>query len=138
MQNQFPRIKNIIAVLVLNIQDFQTDIKSAGTATITQFSDTLNPDLSKLQSLKIAPAFLKEMIVQFKGDSILLVKKPVFSRNMPAETGKTYQVSYWIKNQGCKYMIRMDCLKLGTEDINHPKKWIDNSDTIPELAKVRI
>jgi hypothetical protein len=60
---------------------------------------------------------------------------PGIFQEIAVDTGKTYLVSFWIKNQGCKYMIRMDCLKAGTEDTNHPKKWISYSDTIPDWQK---
>lgn len=60
---------------------------------------------------------------------------PGIFQEIAVDTGKTYLVSFWIKNQGCKYMIRMDCLKAGVEDINHPKKWISYSDTIPDWQK---
>jgi len=47
---------------------FQIDIKSDGTSTITQIADTI----------AVAPPFIKEMFVEFKGDSNLLVAKPLY------------------------------------------------------------
>jgi hypothetical protein len=60
---------------------------------------------------------------------------PGIFTEVDCENGKTYQVSFWLKKQGCTHMIRMDCWKGGTEDINHPKKWITNTDTIPTWKK---
>lgn len=55
---------------------------------------------------------------------------PGIFNEIDVQTGKTYLVTFWVKNLGCKYMIRMDCFKKGTEDVNNPKKWITYSDTI--------
>jgi len=60
---------------------------------------------------------------------------PGIFTEVDCENGKTYQVSFWLKNQGCMHMIKMDCWKGGTEDRNHPKKWITNNDNIPEWKK---
>lgn len=60
---------------------------------------------------------------------------PGIFTEVDCENGKTYQVSFWQKKQGCTHMIRMDCLKGGTKDINHPKKWITNNETIPTWKK---
>ena len=72
-----PKDKESYIGLWISHSGFQIDIKSAGTASITQIADTLNPDFSRL-NIKVAPTFIKEMIVEFKGDSILLVKKPLY------------------------------------------------------------
>ena len=95
------------------------------TAQAKFFFDTFQPPQGK-QSLKI---------VVSKCSSEGGWHSPGIFQEMPAETGKTYLVSYWIKNQGCKYMIRMDCFIAGTEDVNHPKKWITYSDTIPDWQR---
>jgi hypothetical protein len=71
-----PKDKESYLGLWISHSGFQIDIKSAGTASITQIADTLNPDFSRL-NIKVAPAFIKEMIVEFRGDSILLVRKPL-------------------------------------------------------------
>jgi hypothetical protein len=60
---------------------------------------------------------------------------PGIFNEIDVETGKTYLVTFWVKNTGCKYMIRMDCFKKGTEDANNPKKWITYSDTISHWQK---
>jgi hypothetical protein len=60
---------------------------------------------------------------------------PGIFQETAVEPGKTYVVSFWIKNHGCKNMIRMDCFKAGTEDPDHPRRWISCNDSIPDWQK---
>ena len=72
-----PKDKESYIGLWITHSGFQIDIKSAGTASITQIADTLDPDFTKL-NIAVAPPFIKEMFVEFKGDSNLLVAKPLY------------------------------------------------------------
>jgi hypothetical protein len=54
---------------------FKIDIKSAGTADITQIEDEANPDYQKL-NLLVAPILIKDLRVYFKTDNTLEVIKP--------------------------------------------------------------
>jgi len=87
--------------------------------------DTINPYDGK-QSLKF---------VITKCLSVGGWHSPGIFTEVDCENGSTYQVSFWIKNLGCKYTIKMDCWKGGTEDVNHPEKLITDNDTIPEWKK---
>jgi hypothetical protein len=60
---------------------------------------------------------------------------PGIFQETAVEPGKTYMVSFWIKNDGCKNIIRMDCFKSGTENPDHPKKWISCNNSIPDWQK---
>ncbi len=56
---------------------FQIEIKSEGTASVSQISDTLDPDYNKL-NIKVAPPFIANMHVEFFGDSVLQIVKPLY------------------------------------------------------------
>jgi len=71
-----PKDKESFIGLWISHSGFQLEIKSSGTATITQIADTLQPDYTKL-NITVAPPFIKDMLVEFIGDSILSVSKPL-------------------------------------------------------------
>jgi hypothetical protein len=54
---------------------FKIDIKSLGTADVTEGDISKNPDNSKL-NIGIAPDYAMGMLVGFIGDSILIISKP--------------------------------------------------------------
>jgi len=54
---------------------FKIDIKSSGTADVTEGDIAENPDNSKL-NIGIAPDYAMGMFVGFKADSILIIRKP--------------------------------------------------------------
>ena len=54
---------------------FQMDIKSTGTADLTQIADNANSDYEKL-NIKVGPQFIKDIRVYFKAGDILEVIKP--------------------------------------------------------------
>jgi len=89
-----PRDKDAFIGLWVSHSGFQLEIKSDGTATITQITDTLDPDFTKL-NIAVAPAFIKDMLVEFRGDSILSVAKPLnyakeyFINKNPYQVGDT-------------------------------------------------
>jgi hypothetical protein len=54
---------------------FRIDIKSTGTADITQIADIANPDYEKL-NIKVAPPIIQDIRVKFREDNTLEVAKP--------------------------------------------------------------
>ncbi len=54
---------------------FQMDIKSTGTADLTQIADNANSDYEKL-NIKVGPQVIKDIRVYFKEGDILEVIKP--------------------------------------------------------------
>jgi len=71
-----PRDKEPFIGMWISHSGFQIEIKSSGTATITQIADTLEPDYSKL-NITVAPTFIKDMLVEFIGDNVLSLAKPL-------------------------------------------------------------
>ena len=55
---------------------FYMVILPSGTATISQIANANDPEYDKL-NIKVAPLFIKDMIVEFKGDSVLSFAKPM-------------------------------------------------------------
>jgi len=72
-----PKDKESFIGLWISHSGFQIEIKSFGTAKLTQIANTQEPDFNKL-NIQVAPIVTEEMFVQFKGDSVLLVRKPLY------------------------------------------------------------
>ena len=72
-----PKDKESFIGLWISHSGFQIEIKSFGTAKLIQIVNTHEPDFNKL-NIQVAPAVTEEMFVQFKGDSVLVVRKPLY------------------------------------------------------------
>ena len=70
-----PREKASFIGLWVSSSGFQIDIKSTGTADITQIADNANPDYERL-NIKVGPPIIKEIRVKFRENNILEVAKP--------------------------------------------------------------
>lgn len=71
-----PKDKEPFIGLWISHSGFQIEIKSTGISTIKQITDTLEPDYNKL-NIKVAPLVITDMLVEFIGDSVLSVSKPL-------------------------------------------------------------
>jgi hypothetical protein len=71
-----PKDKEPFIGLWTSHSGFQIEINSDGTASVSQISDTLEPDYNRL-NIKVAPPFIANMLVEFIGDSVLLIVKPL-------------------------------------------------------------
>jgi hypothetical protein len=71
-----PKEKELFIGRWISHSGFQIEIKSVGTASVSQISDTLEPDYNKL-NIKVAPPFITDMLVEFIGDSVLSIAKPL-------------------------------------------------------------
>jgi hypothetical protein len=71
-----PKDKEPFIGMWISHSGFQIAIKSSGTASVTQISDTLDPDYNKL-NIKVAGPFITDMLVEFIGDSVLSISKPL-------------------------------------------------------------
>jgi hypothetical protein len=78
---------------------FQLEINSSGTASVTQISDTLDPDYNKL-NIKVALPFIANMHVEFFGDSVLQIVKPLYY-------GKQYRIDKnpYLENDTSKLVL---------------------------------
>lgn len=54
---------------------FKMDIKASGTADLTQNTNSSNPDDVKL-NIGVTPEYTKDMLVEFSGDSLLIIIRP--------------------------------------------------------------
>jgi hypothetical protein len=54
---------------------FIMDIKPSGTADVTENTNSSNPDDVKL-NIGITPKYSKDMLVEFRGDTILVISQP--------------------------------------------------------------
>ncbi len=54
---------------------FKMDIKPSGTADLTQNNNSSNPDDIKL-NIGVTPEYAKDMLVEFRGDSTLIISRP--------------------------------------------------------------
>ncbi len=54
---------------------FKMNIKPSGTADLTQNINSSNPDDSKL-NIGVTPEYSKDMLVKFRGDTILIISQP--------------------------------------------------------------
>ena len=54
---------------------FKMDIKPSGTADLTQNNNSSNPDDIKL-NIGVTPEYSKDMLVEFRGDTILIISQP--------------------------------------------------------------
>jgi len=72
-----PKDKEPFIGVWTSISGFKFEIKSSGTAKLTQIINTQEPDYNKL-NIQVAPKVTEEMFVQFRGDSVLLVRKPLY------------------------------------------------------------
>jgi len=54
---------------------FIMDIKPSGTADVTENTNSSNPDDVKL-NIGITPKYSKDMLVEFRGDTILIISQP--------------------------------------------------------------
>ena len=75
--NPVPKDKESFIGLWISHSGFQIEIKSIGTAKLTQIGNTHDPDFNKL-NIQVAPTVTEEMFVHFKGDSVLVVRKPLY------------------------------------------------------------
>lgn len=57
---------------------------------------------------------------------------PGIFNEMDVDTGSVYRVSCWIKNQGCRYMLRMDGFVFGNPKAPKETKWISFDADIDE------
>lgn len=72
-----PKDKESFIGLWISYSGFNIEIKSIGTAKLTQIGNTQDPDFNKL-NIPVAPTVTEEMFVHFKGDSVLVVRKPLY------------------------------------------------------------
>ena len=54
---------------------FKVNIKSTGMADVTEGNISINPDNVKL-NIGITPEYAKGMLVEFRADSVLIIRKP--------------------------------------------------------------
>ena len=54
---------------------FKMDIKPSGTADLTENNNSSNPDDDKL-NIGVTSEYSKDMLVEFSGDSILIISQP--------------------------------------------------------------
>jgi len=54
---------------------FKMDIRSLGTADVTENNNSSNPDDNKL-NIGVTPEYSKDMLVEFSGDSLLIIRQP--------------------------------------------------------------
>jgi hypothetical protein len=71
-----PTNKKEFIGLWVSVSGFQLEIKSNGTANVTQIMNSQVPDYNRL-NIKVAPPFIEDMLVTFKDDSILTISKPL-------------------------------------------------------------
>jgi hypothetical protein len=71
-----PKNKETFIGIWMSHSGFKIEIKSAGTATLTQITDTIEPDYNKL-NIKVAGPTITDMLVEFVGDSVLSLVKPL-------------------------------------------------------------
>ena len=70
-----PKDKEAFIGVWISHSGFKMEIKSSGTADLTEINNPMNPESSKLD-VGVTPEYAKEMLVEFGGDSILIIKKP--------------------------------------------------------------
>lgn len=71
-----PKEKESFIGVWLSRSGYTLHIKATGTATIKQVVNSNAPDFDTL-NIKVAPPVIEDIRVEFKGDSILLVIKPL-------------------------------------------------------------
>ena len=54
---------------------FKMEIKSSGTADLTENNNSSNPNDDKI-NIGVTPEYCKDMLVEFRGDSILIISQP--------------------------------------------------------------
>lgn len=70
-----PENKSAFIGLWVTPSGFKMDIKASGTADITQNTDTANL-LNDTLIIRVTPEYTKNMLVEFRGDSILVISQP--------------------------------------------------------------
>jgi len=70
-----PKDKEAFIGVWISHSGFKMEIKSSGTADLTEINDPMDPESSKLD-VGVTPEYAKEMLVEFGGDSLLIIKKP--------------------------------------------------------------
>jgi len=70
-----PKNKEAFIGLWLSHSGFKMEIKSSGTADLTQIFNSMDPESGKLD-VGVTPEYAKEMLIEFGGDSILIIKQP--------------------------------------------------------------
>jgi hypothetical protein len=73
--NPVPKGKEAFVGLWRSHSGFKMAIMSSGTANLTQLYNTLDSESVKLD-VGVTPEFAKDMLVEFGGDSLLIIKKP--------------------------------------------------------------
>lgn len=78
---------------------FKMEIKATGTADVTEIDNQMDPEGNKL-NIGVTPEYAKEMLVEFIGDSILLIVKPTVR-------GKEYKISHnpYMDGDTCKMIL---------------------------------
>jgi len=71
-----PKEKEAFIGVWLSRSGYKLHIKAAGTATITQLVNSNDSDFDTL-NIKVAPPIIEDIRIEFKGDSILMVIKPL-------------------------------------------------------------
>jgi len=70
-----PKNKEAFIGLWLSPSGFKMEIKSSGTANLIQIDNSMDPESGKLD-VGVTPEYAKEMLVEFGGDSLLIIKQP--------------------------------------------------------------
>jgi hypothetical protein len=70
-----PKGKEAFIGLWQSQSGFKVDIKSSGTADVTEGNISMNPDNIKL-NIGITPEYASGMLVGFRADSVLIISKP--------------------------------------------------------------
>ena len=71
-----PKDKESFVGLWRTRSGYKFNVKAEGTATITQLTDSMEPDFDSL-NIKVAPRVIEDIRVEFIGDTSLMVKKPL-------------------------------------------------------------
>ena len=70
-----PQNKKAFIGVWLSQTGFKMNIKASGIADLTENTNSSNPDDVKL-NIGITPKYAKDMLVEFSGDSILIISQP--------------------------------------------------------------
>lgn len=70
-----PENKKAFIGVWISHNGFKMEINSSGTADLTENNNSSNPNDDKL-NIGVTPKYCKDMLVEFRGDSILIISQP--------------------------------------------------------------
>ena len=73
-----PRDKEAFIGVWLSHSGFKMEIVASGIANVNEIHNPADPESKKL-NLGVTPEYAKNMLVEFKGDSILIIRQPLVS-----------------------------------------------------------